>query len=527
MSLFPCTAPQVCARDRVVVDLHNMQLSDSESLHFHGQAMADQQYYDGVPYITQCPVLAGTFRYNFITGTAGSQLWHSHVGLHRGSGVFGALVIREAEDPLRHLYDTDLPEHVVVVSDWNHVDINTFFWDTHHRGAFIFPRNILFNGKGRDPTTGVLLPLEVVHVKPGARHRMRFINGGSLDCPVVLSVDAHRLTIIAMDGTAIEPFTTDSFVMFSGERFDVILEANQTVDNYWIRNDGLVMCGFDDAMQGAILRYEGAPEEDPTPTLTYDPNPQGVMVNPARPNPDSPNIVSCVDLDSLEPSHLDEKPDKKFYLAFNFRAVNNTAFFNPKYYPFNGVSHQFQTVTPQVNNISFKYPVSPLLSQPEAPQPTMCLYGEDPPCDGDFCSCTYTLEVGLGETVEIVLIDEGDFVNSSHPFHLHGHNFNVIAMERLGDKTTQAEVIALDDKGGIKRRLDNTIMKDTINIPHGGYTVIRFTADNPGWWAMHCHLVDHAEMGMVAVLHVGTQKHIPPIPEGFPKCGNFKPDVFS
>lgn len=47
-------------------------------------------------------------------------------------------------------------------------------------------------------------------------------------------------------------------------------------------------------------------------------------------------------------------------------------------------------------------------------------------------------------------------------------------------KTTRAEVIALDDKGGIKRRLDNTIMKDTINIPHGGYTVIRFTADNPG-----------------------------------------------
>lgn len=40
------------------------------------------------------------------------------------------------------------------------------------------------------------------------------------------------------------------------------------------------------------------------------------------------------------------------------------------------VSQQFQMVTPQVNNISFKYPVSPLLSQPEAPQPTMCLYGE-------------------------------------------------------------------------------------------------------------------------------------------------------
>lgn len=59
------------------------------------------------------------------------------------------------------------------------------------------------------------------------------------------------------------------------------------------------------------------------------------LVNPARPEPDSPNIVNAVNLDSLEPSHLDEKPDKKFYLAFNYRAVNNTMFFNPEYYPYN------------------------------------------------------------------------------------------------------------------------------------------------------------------------------------------------
>lgn len=79
----------------------------------------------------------------------------SSSGLHRASGVFGALVVREADDPQRHLYDTDLPEHVLVLSDWNHVDIETFFWASHHRGAFIVPRNVLFNGRGRDPATGV------------------------------------------------------------------------------------------------------------------------------------------------------------------------------------------------------------------------------------------------------------------------------------------------------------------------------------------------------------------------------------
>ena len=75
-----CVCWQVCEGDHVVVDLHNSQLSDTETLHFHGQAMKGHQYYDGVPYITQCPTMAGTFRYNFVATTPGTQLWHSHSG---------------------------------------------------------------------------------------------------------------------------------------------------------------------------------------------------------------------------------------------------------------------------------------------------------------------------------------------------------------------------------------------------------------------------------------------------------------
>ena len=60
------------------------------------------------------------------------------------------------------------------------------------------------------------LPLEVVRVTPGLKHRIRFVDGGSFDCPLMVSVDSHRLTIIAIDGTPIIPFTTDSFIMFSG-----------------------------------------------------------------------------------------------------------------------------------------------------------------------------------------------------------------------------------------------------------------------------------------------------------------------
>ena len=44
--------------------------------------------------------------------------------------------------------------------------------------------------------------------------------------------------------------------------------------------------------------------------------------------------------------------------------------------------------------------------------------------------------------------------------------------------TTVAEVQELDAAGGITRKLENAILKDSLTIPDGGYTIIRFTADN-------------------------------------------------
>ena len=50
--------------------------------------------------------------------------------------------------------------------------------------------------------------------------------------------------------------------------------------------------------------------------------------------------------------------------------------------------------------------------------------------DKEFCQCTHILEVNLGDLVEVVLIDEGYAYDVMHPFHLHGHSFYVVAMER-------------------------------------------------------------------------------------------------
>ena len=64
--------------------------------------------------------------------------------------------------------------------------------------------------------------------------------------------------------------------------------------------------------------------------------------------------------------------------------------------------------------------------------------------------------------------------------HLHGHFFRVVAEEKLIGPVTIDRIKKLDQEGKIHRNLNGAPIKDTMKIPGGGYTIIRFIADNPG-----------------------------------------------
>lgn len=50
----------------VAIHVRNMLLSDAATIHFHGLHQWGTPYFDGMPYITQCPIAAGqTFTYEF------------------------------------------------------------------------------------------------------------------------------------------------------------------------------------------------------------------------------------------------------------------------------------------------------------------------------------------------------------------------------------------------------------------------------------------------------------------------------
>jgi iron transport multicopper oxidase len=91
-------------------------------------------------------------------------------------------------------------------------------------------------------------------------------------------------------------------------------------------------------------------------------------------------------------------------------------------------------------------------------------------------SNAYMLE--KGQIVDIVLNNNDP---GKHPFHLHGHNFQVIyrSPEEAG---LYVNNITEDQYPAIPMR------RDVILVRPSGNFVIRFVADNPGIWLFHCHL---------------------------------------
>lgn len=88
----------------------------------------------------------------------------------------------------------------------------------------------------------------------------------SCDSNFIFSIDNHDLTVIEADGENTAPLVVDSLQIHAGQRYSVVLTANQPVGNYWIRaNPSLPLGspGFLGGRNSAILRYAGALPVEP------------------------------------------------------------------------------------------------------------------------------------------------------------------------------------------------------------------------------------------------------------------------
>lgn len=245
--------------DTMVVNVKNSLQHNGTSMHWHGVRMLNSCQHDGVNGVTECPIPpGGTVQYRFRCTQHGTSWYHSHFSAQYGDGIVGALVIH---GPASANYDHDLGP--MTLTDWFHETVFALNVRALHSttGPPVADTGLI-NGTMKGEFGG---KYHVATVKKGKKHRLRLINTG-IDNNFHVSIDGHNFTVITSDFVPIKPYVTNSISINIGQRYDIIINANQAVGNYWLRADVATNCGRNRNPTNikSIIRYEGAPDEEPT-----------------------------------------------------------------------------------------------------------------------------------------------------------------------------------------------------------------------------------------------------------------------
>ena len=180
--------------DKVRAEFTN-NLTETTGVHFHGVEF-DNFFMDGVPFVTQKPIVPGeTFAYEFTAVNAGSLMYHSHHNAtdQVGRGLLGAFLVDPKPDPVK--YDR---EYVWISND--------------SLGGFTI------NGHGFPAVVPVLAAV-------GETVRVRFMNEGIMMHPWHLH--GMPMHVIERDGWPLgsAAFDCDTLGVNPGERYDVLIKA--------------------------------------------------------------------------------------------------------------------------------------------------------------------------------------------------------------------------------------------------------------------------------------------------------------
>ncbi|CAC5394005.1 unnamed protein product [Mytilus coruscus] len=534
---------------QIVVHVHNRLLMEGVSIHWHGLLQKGSPFMDGVARVTQCPINPGeTFTYRFKALPYGTFWYHSHLGAQRSDGIAGALII---------LKRPQLPGIRQCKQNGFYFECNRYIHTSNgelcagikktYDGSVIGQKGIqtpLINAKGRfhEPATNVnahYLPLETFVITSRHKHLFRMIGIQSIST-YRISIDNHKMKVLAVDGTDIEPEETDFVIIHSGERFDVEVLSNASVGNYWIRLEDLAsqdIAGNPIAMVVGygILRYDGAPKEDPVSSgkVCTERKPCRV-VNCIFGTFPADDYTSCIPVSKLKSKEheLETNPVpvmssandmQEFFLSFHYSLPED----NPS------------MVVSTINNFRMILPTSPpMLHEADFVPETAC-----PKEITTFASqCNHILKLKLGNVIQFVLVNvETKGFGRPHPIHIHGHRFHVMKIgfpkydPITGNMTEMNQDIICESKNCDRARwadsswangnvpgmnTKNPAIKDTLILPWGAYAVVRILADNPGYWYMHCHIELHNIDGMALILQEGERSDMPKPADDMHFCGD-------
>ncbi|KAH7517803.1 hypothetical protein FEM48_Zijuj09G0103000 [Ziziphus jujuba var. spinosa] len=502
--MFP--GPTIYARegDRVLVNVTNYAKYNM-SIHWHGLKQYRNGWADGPAYITQCPIKTGkSYTYDFnITGQRGTLWWHAHIFWLRAT-VYGAIVILPKQGTL-FPFPQPYREANILLGEWWNNDVEDVVKQGNKLGL---PPNTsdahTINGK-----PGPLFPCsEKRKAHFGKTYLLRIINA-ALNDELFFAIAEHNMTVVEIDAVYTKPFTTQAILIAPGQTTNVLVQTNQAPGRYFMAARPFMDAplSIDNKSAMAILQYKGIPNSV-------------IPILPQIPAPD----------------------DTEFALTYNskLRSLNSPAF--PATVPLKVDRHLFYTIglginqcltclngtrlTASLNNITFVMPRIGLLQAhyynikgvfttdfPDRPPMPFNYTGAPLTANLGTTLGTRVSKIAFNSSVELILQDTNLLTVESHPFHLHGYNFFVVGsgIGNFDPKSDRAKFNLVDPPE-----------RNTVGVPTGGWAAIRFRADNPGVWFMHCHLELHTGWGLKTAFVVengkGRDQSISPPPKDLPPC---------
>jgi CopA family copper-resistance protein len=484
------------------------RLSERTSIHWHGVRTPSPM--DGVPGLSFAGIPPGqTFVYRFPVHQSGTYWYHSHSGFQEQTGVYGPIVI-EPKGGYPQPFDRD---YVVFLSDWSDTDpdtivsnlkfqsdyynfhqrtVGTFFEDAAKYGLAPTVADRLTWGQMRMSPTDILDVSGATYTylinghppeanwtalfRPGERIRLRFINGSAMSIYDVRIPDL-TMTVIQADGNDVEPVTVDEFRISVAETYDVIVQPKAD-RAYTIFVQAEDRTGY---ARGTLAPRPGIAAAIPP----MDPHPLRTMVDMGMGGMDHGSMPGMpMDHGSMAGMSMNHGSMPGMELSQQAKKLQGTV----------GVDNIAEMPTQRLNRPGEAIPPGRRVltyADLRAAKPGI---DRRPPSrdiilhltgnmerfiwgfDGKKFSEAEPIVLQRGERVRFVLIND---TMMEHPIHLHG----------LWSE--------LENGHGEFRPY-----KHTINVKPGEKLSYLVTADVPGRWAYHCHLLYHMELGMFREVQV-------------------------
>ncbi len=489
------------------------------SIHWHGILLPFQM--DGVPGISFDGIAPGeTFVYRFPVRQSGTYWYHSHSGFQEQVGLYGPIVIEPAGSE-RYPSDRD---YVVMLNDWSDADPNhifatlkrqsdyynfaeptapEFFRDVHELGLQqALAKRRMWNQMRMSPSdlsdvsgytytylmngtapagnwTGLF--------RPGERIRLRFINGSAMSYFDV-RIPGLKMTVISTDGQDVEPVSVDEFRIAVAETFDVLVEPQED-RAYTVFAQSIDRTGY---ARGTLAPREGMQAEVPA----MDPRRRLAMVDMmgAMAMDHSPSLPPHVEEGGRRPGGGEHHamPAMQHHDMAG-EAMVKVRHARTEYGP--GVDMRVDMPRTNLDDPGvglrengrrvLTYADLHTIGGPiDAREPSreieLHLTGNMNrymwSFDGVKFSDAKPVHFNRGERLRLVLVND---TMMNHPIHMHG---------------MWSELENPDGRFQVR--------KHTVNVQPAQRVTYAVTADAPGRWAYHCHMLYHMEAGMFRELVV-------------------------